>query len=474
MASAVDPKQLASMSEEKKADDSNSDSNSDESLKSVLPRNLKGKNLINEAVKYFTSYCLDPTLTTLDEAVRFLSQNPIDHDTLFAVIKNNVIKENGSDVWPYLRDELKKTIDTYLDVDDGDNDLVDRSSVAKWRALMKADAAKDRSTKMGKSKSSLPQHSKIQITLPQCDGSPGRAHRWWKSVVSDLTALADPELTVDEQLELVPAIRSAMTDYEPGRVLLNQLVEEAKKDRANFDIHTLMQKFTSQHDEHALDHLYREWKNMSQKDSETIRKCTIRWKEHREDMDRLGCVIADAEAWVHYRNSITRASDVREKPDIKTIEAANDYISRVETSQLRSTGSGIAPLAANIYQPRRCDRCHRLFKHHNRTSPFGKRCKFKPRTLEQQLRWEKDNFRNNNNSNNNRNNNRNNNNPNVNNNNIITIIIISEVVRLMLPSYLLIISKLLRPIGRRKRGAKLSSQLCLPSQRMVKRIKVSM
>ena len=74
----------------------------------------------------------------------------------------------------------------------------------------------------------------------------------------------------------------------------------------------------------------------------------------REDVDRLGYVIADAEAWVHYRNSITRASDVREKPDIKTIEAANDYISRVETSQLRSTGSGIAPSAANIYQPRRC------------------------------------------------------------------------------------------------------------------------
>ena len=84
---------------------------------------------------------------------------------------------------------------------------------------------------------------------------------------------------------------------------------------------------------------------------------------------------------------------LREKTEVDNIEDAVKFLAHAESSSIKIVDDGVLSQIGDRSKasghPERCFRCHRIYEHHHEASPFGNRCKFPVRSLNEQLSWER-------------------------------------------------------------------------------------
>ena len=367
----------------------------------------KGKDLIDRLHGLLTTCADDPAR---DDVATFVSCVRANAPTklLYMRVRSLAIAEITLDTWTPLREELlvalkkekellqtKDPSEEEIDYKDVDDPILPSHSdnLSSWIKLFIADRDNDGSSRSRASSSrGLAQMAKCNLKLPKYNGSKGKAWRWWKTVRQNLI-MADPDATEELKKSYVPLIADAIS-CETSRKLLMQLnTAQLKKDA--FSIDEMMLEFVDIYDTHALDALYQEWELLSQRNGESISDYQVRHKELQEDLERQGYVVPTFNAWIHFRNKIIHAAKLREKPEITSIEDAVAWLSKSENSNLRVTSNGVVRSSSSgqvtfvtTGLQDRCSKCHRKKVHHVGRSSFGPSCKFKARSLRQQIAWE--------------------------------------------------------------------------------------
>ena len=357
---------------------------------------LSGKELIKLAHEKFAEYCEDPSESQIENLFQVFN-HPVS-SLIFARTRQKVVEAFDVTTWKSFAKEALGFLEKSMENGDQEDEQILNANKS-WRSEFESTFSA--SSKTDLSRSRIPQFAKYTLKIKPYDGARGTAHRWWKAARQTIYSVS-PDPSPPEVNAYFNLINNSLDGYEKGGKMLNQLKPKFINEEGNLDLDGLMALFVAKHDEHALDVLFAKWTGLRQRNKESIQDYVVRFNELKEDLIEQKYVESEFNYWVKFRNTVSAAAKLREKPEIKSIEEAVKMISKMENSNIRTVtfGNGndvvLEPSVRFMRDSidrnlNRCSNCARPSIAHKGKSKMGSKCSFARKSLQEQLDWEKKN-----------------------------------------------------------------------------------